>query len=107
MVAPYWSDVDIRREGSVYYRVVTRDTQNVAANNSLRIVDDFLTNYTRANFTSSWMLVATWEDVHPYPHGAGYSADSRVSELPLNVFSIRTIMCYTLLHVHTHLNLCR
>ena len=60
VVAPFWSDNDLRLAGSVTYQVFTSQFANVNA---------FISDTTGTNFTATWMLVAQWNGAHPYPHG--------------------------------------
>ena len=68
MVAPFWADVDTRRAGSVFYEVHQRGT-NRGSNNVLERLSGFIASQMNITFTASWMLVAQWDRVHPYPHG--------------------------------------
>ena len=78
VVAPFWSDNDIRRDGAVKY--VTYCTYQSDCNADpdgeaiLREVSNFLNlNYhdstNGVQFTGEWMLIAQWDHVHPSPHG--------------------------------------
>ena len=67
MVAPYWSNVDIRQQGRVYYRLIepgkTTEDLDVAL---LNFVSGFITakqSGIAANFSATTMLVAQWRDV--------------------------------------------
>ena len=70
VVAPFWSDNDIRREGAVRYATYTRREDSALG-------ETLLTNLTRyigrlnkdPDFEGRWMLVAHWDGVHPSPHG--------------------------------------
>jgi len=69
-VAPYWADHDIRREGNVCYETFERGkSQNDDI--LLNRVSDFLNLNMSSNFSGSFMILAEWQDVHPYPHGSG------------------------------------
>ena len=70
LAAPYWSDVDIRREGEICYVVYRRGDTTPFGNNTLARVSTLVSNQTNTNFTGSWMLLAHWDRVHPYPHGS-------------------------------------
>lgn len=73
-VAPFWSDNDIRKEGSVKY--VTFDANDAATNPQgsewLQQVNRYIQR-TRAveeePFRGIWILTAHWDGVHPSPHG--------------------------------------
>jgi hypothetical protein len=76
IVAPFWSDNDIRQSGSVKYINFTSDTSN--AESEGRELMDEVNAYIQAHqgeteerFEGNWLLVAHWDHVHPSPHGAG------------------------------------
>ena len=60
MIAPFFSDVDTRGAGSVWYRT-TNDTSLLA--NAVRDVPSILTG---PNFTPVWLFIATWDHVGYY-----------------------------------------
>ena len=67
--APFWSDVDLRLEGSAYWEIHTTVQSQDLINNVSTFIQ---VNYDGAgDFTGEWMLIASWEDVHPFPHGSG------------------------------------
>ena len=68
LVAPYWSGIDTRRAGRVRYETYRRGDSE-ESDRQMSTVDDFLVAEEGINFASEWMLLASWEDVHPYPHG--------------------------------------
>ena len=68
LVAPFWGDVDIRRAGNVLYEVMTEGASPEAADLIME-VSNFVSNQTSDDFSGTWMLVAMWDQVHPYPHG--------------------------------------
>ena len=73
MVAPYWSNVDIRQQGRVYYRLIEpgRTTENLDMT-LLNFVSGFIAarrNDIAANFSATTMLVAQWRDVPPFTNG--------------------------------------
>ena len=75
MVAPYWSNVDIRLQGRIYYRLIeagrTTEELDIAL---LNFVSGFIAarqSSSAANFSATTMLVAQWRDVPPFPSGAG------------------------------------
>jgi hypothetical protein len=75
IVAPYWSDVDIRRQGRVYYRLIEpgRSTEDFDLT-LLNFVSGFVAarqSDIAANFSATTMLVAQWRDVPPFPNGGG------------------------------------
>ena len=71
LVAPFWSDNDIRLDGEIFYEV------HVAGNNSnsdqiLSQVSAFVSNQTADDFTGTWMLVVQWDEVNPFPAGSSF-----------------------------------
>ena len=71
LVAPYWDDVDIRLAGNISYEVHSRSDNNPGSNQLLDDVSNFVERSTGQSFQGTWMLVAEWEEVHPWPHGSG------------------------------------
>ena len=74
VAAPFWSDNDIRKEGTVRY-VAIEEGESTRGDEMLRLASDFVQgqrqeNDTRSEFRGMWMLVAQWDRVHPDPHGA-------------------------------------
>ena len=77
IVAPYWSNVDIRRQGRIYYRLIEpgRSTEDLDMT-LLSFVSGFIAaqqSDTAADFSATTMLVAQWRDVPPFefPNGEG------------------------------------
>ena len=69
VVAPYWTDHDIRRTGSICYETFERGrSQN--DDSELNRVNTFLQMNQKSNFSGTFMIVAEWLGVHPYPHGS-------------------------------------
>lgn len=73
VLSPFWSDIDIRKEGTVRYVPIQRGSTTSGD----MIMDEVSTyiNYRyvaggEANFQPSWVLVAQWDEVHPHPHGS-------------------------------------
>ena len=73
VLSPFWSDVDIRREGAVRYVEITRDvsalSDKIMDQASLFINERFISE-NESTYSPTWMLVAQWDGVHPHPHGA-------------------------------------
>ena len=86
LIAPFWSDVDIRREGSVFYEVHT--TENAASEDLLGDVSAFVSNYTGNDFQGSWMLIAQWDEVHPFPAGSPFAEFLSIFYGDLNAVSV-------------------
>ena len=69
IVAPYYSDNDIRRSGEVYYEIFRRGRSR-NDNIILDKVNLYLRLKTNEDFSGTFMILAEWRDVHPYPHGS-------------------------------------
>ena len=74
VLAPFWSDNDIRRSGSVRYANITLGDCKHDNNELIETVSRFIRHQhndaAMQNFEGQWMLVANWDCVHPYPHGS-------------------------------------
>ena len=73
-MAPFWSDNDIRRAGAVRYAVINLG-ESQKGDELLENVSSFIRHQRNGeadNFEGQWMLVAYWDQVHPYPHGSYY-----------------------------------
>ena len=68
-VAPYSDDIDLRLAGDISYEVHSRSTNNPGSDRLLDEVSGFVEDSTGQSFEGSWMLVAEWREVHPWPHG--------------------------------------
>ena len=70
--APYWSDNDIRREGTVRYVVIKEGEGDFFDDSSIFIsaATSLVRRIHFREFQARAMLVAQWENVHSYPHGA-------------------------------------
>ncbi len=68
LVAPYWSDIDTRRAGRVRYETYSRGDSE-ASDGQISTVEDFLAAEESVTMVGEWMMLVSWEDVHPYPHG--------------------------------------
>ena len=49
----------------------SRSGNNPGSNQLLDQVGSFVNKSTGQSFQGSWMLVAEWKEVHPWPHGLG------------------------------------
>ena len=78
LLSPYWSDIDTRRAGRVRYETYTRGDMD-ASDRQITMVTDFLAAEEVVNMTGEWMLLASWEDVHPFPHGLSSTEQERVN----------------------------
>ncbi len=68
LASPYWSNIDTRRSGQVRYESYTLGDSS-ESDDQLEMVDDFINIEQDPGFQGEWMLLVSWEDVHPYPHG--------------------------------------
>ena len=62
LVAPFWDNIDLRRRGNIFYEVHSLDSSPSLLSQVSHFVSDGL-------FSGTWMLVAQWDQVHPWPDG--------------------------------------
>ena len=74
IIAPFWSDNDIRMSGQVRYEVYEAGTLT-QIDSELSEVSQFIANETKGEFNATWMLLAEWRDCHPFPHAEPTAAD--------------------------------
>ena len=73
VVAPFWSDNDIRKQGAVRY--VTFHSSNATTNPVGKAWLDKVNKYIQDTqegfdmFQGDWLLTVHWDQVHPSPHG--------------------------------------
>ena len=70
VVAPYWTDHDIRSDGEVYYEVLEKGYSK--NNKVLNRVNQYIKLTTGSDFIGTFMILAEWHNVHPYPYGPNY-----------------------------------
>ena len=72
VVAPFWSDNDIRKEGSVRYATYSVDdsANNPVGAELMKTVNNYIRTLEVEGFHGRWFLVAHWNGVHPSPHGS-------------------------------------
>lgn len=73
VLSPFWSDVDIRKAGTVRYALVTRGTSTLGdmiMNNASTYVNSHFIGEDELVYDPTWVLVAQWDGVHPHPHGS-------------------------------------
>jgi hypothetical protein len=76
VLAPFWSDVDLRVAGNASWEIhTTAESQDLINDVSIFIQE----NTASSDFSGSWMMIAYWEDVHPFPHGAGSTTEYALS----------------------------
>ena len=115
VVAPFWSDNDIRRNGTIRYETHTRSTgTNSTSGQLLDQVSSFIVNQenlTTGSFLGQWMLVAEWDDVHPYPHGGvSVGVDTFLDKVGTTIskctLSFKDVCKFWhMTHTHTHTQL--
>jgi hypothetical protein len=88
VVAPFWDDVDLRLAGNIYYEVHSRSANNPGSNQLLDEVSGFVEDSIAQSFQGSWMLIAEWKEVHPWPHG-----DPEISWLHAELVSLVSGAC--------------
>lgn len=74
LVAPYWSNIDTRRAGRVRYEYYNRGDSEISDRQIARVTD-FLQVEQNVTIVGEWMLLVSWESVHPYPHGVSAALD--------------------------------
>ncbi|XP_062582966.1 sushi, nidogen and EGF-like domain-containing protein 1, partial [Saccostrea cucullata] len=61
IIAPFWTDIDTRKGGRLWYRTTTdRTILQRGTNNINTLFPNIVT------FTATWMMIITWEDVAAY-----------------------------------------
>ena len=79
VVAPYWADHDTRRGGSVLYETFQRG-QSSNDNSILNNVNRYLrVNNVTGDFTGTFMILAKWENVHPYSYASDRTFRNQVN----------------------------
>ena len=94
MFAPFWSDNDIRKEGTVRYLAMSRGQNERHDEIMDRVIESIINDKTiqlPAGYVGSWALVAQWDKVHPYPHGAQNHLG--ISEEFLSLVSLFPTVC--------------
>ena len=97
-MAPFWSDVDIRRDGRVCYAVHEK-ARGSASNELLRQISAFIVSQSDVGgetFDGIWMLVAQWEDVHMYPYTYAASYPQYYSKREHNRLQAVRVGLYTI-----------
>ena len=64
LAAPYWSNIDTRRSGTVRYESYSQG-DSLASDGQLQMVNEFINIEQDPDFEGEWMLLASWENVHP------------------------------------------
>ena len=74
LVAPFFTDIDIRGVGQINYEVHNETTSQ----SLLSRVNSLINHHAQTEFNGEWMLVATWDGVQHY----GISSVRFYTELP-------------------------
>ena len=76
VIAPFWSDNDIRREGTVRYVAIPRGNSE-EGDEMIGLAITYLrqNNGVSNAYRGTWMLLAQWDEVHPNPHGVSDEQD--------------------------------
>ena len=69
VVAPYWSDNDARLNGLVSWEMYSVG-DGLSTDAIIDRINSFINTETNnTNFMGSFVFVATWSEMHPYPAG--------------------------------------
>lgn len=94
VISPFWSDNDIRRNGTVRYAVIESTTTSTDAINILDEAKVFINERfvpDDRTFEPTWMVIAQWDQVHPHPHGDNSReglSEEYLERVSLNTFRI-------------------
>lgn len=77
LVAPFWDDIDISNDetGQISYEIYESGSYY------LDQVNDFLLRKRPSNFSATWMSVAYWDSVRPFPGGTSTEVSKICSQL--------------------------
>ena len=75
LIAPFWGQSDTRKAGVVSYVTLDQTADDVTMESLLNSVSLFVSTQTGETFRGSWMLVAHWGGIHPFPHGSYSDSD--------------------------------
>jgi len=73
LIAPYWTDIDTRNGGDIWYRESTNNTLLQRVSQEIRRVFP-----EKNKFHASWLFIATWDNVSFY--GADATGKTKVKE---------------------------
>ena len=65
MVAPFWADADLRRQGNITWEIHSLGGSE-AGDAYLDQVSVFLENREGVNFDGNWMMILDFEEIPPY-----------------------------------------
>ena len=108
MVAPYWTDNDIRREGNVSYEVFQLQATGPYGDYLLNYVSSYIRECNMSSdFKGSLMILAEWEEVHPYPHGSSSASDDDPFLVQVHYYRICIFIILDLCHKYIFYDLFR
>lgn len=58
IIAPFWTDIDTRKGGQLWYRTTTQSSTLQQGSSKIRVLFPNI-----LNFVAYWMMVVTWENV--------------------------------------------
>ena len=64
VIAPYWTDIDTRKQGQINYIIVTKQTADFVG--SIALVNNYLASNVNVTFNADWILMAQWMEVCPF-----------------------------------------
>ena len=72
LIAPFWDDVDISGGGgTVSYHTFSSADSDPLTTDNFDLVNTYVNSvHGEGDFVGTWMLVAHWDQVSPYPHGS-------------------------------------
>ena len=78
VVAPFWSDIDVRLEGEIHYKRFFRASEIEQEKTILNYISNYVAvkQGLPTNFTASTLLVVQWKNVPPFPHGSRVRLDN-------------------------------
>ena len=84
VLSPFWTDVDIRKSGTVRYVPIERGSSArgdmIMDETAAYFKERFGDEENEHVYEPTWMLVAQWDRVHPFPHGSDEQEGSVVEE---------------------------
>ncbi len=89
IIAPYWSDNDIRLSGDVRYVQYTSTHQIPAVGTKLEEASEFISNETGTVFSGVCMLLVEWNNCPPFPAGSSDPIDPSINATFLSSVSIK------------------
>ncbi len=88
IIAPYWSDNDIRLSGSVRYEEYSSTHPNPSVGAKLVEISEFFSSKTGTVFSGVWMLLVEWNNCPPFPAGSSGPIDPSIDATFLSSVSL-------------------